>query len=98
MKFSAMSVFKDLGNFNSRYGQIFELVKLLRLVQNRNFSSTRQLSEIITLEPLGALGCVNNLSRTELEPISYDIDIKGFLRLLLNWSQKLRILRMLNSL
>jgi hypothetical protein len=73
MKFSAMSILKDSRNFNLRYGQNFEFVKLLCSVQNRNFSSTRQLSEIITPGPLVVLGCVND--RWKDENVSYNIGI-----------------------
>jgi hypothetical protein len=71
------------------------LVRSARSVQKLEFQRHPQLLKIITPEPLAALGCVNNRQKTE--KVSYDVDIEGFLRLHLNWSQKLRILRIFNS-
>jgi hypothetical protein len=70
--------FQCLLGFHFKGGQNFDLPKSLHSVQTRISNSHRQLAEIITPQSLVELRHMGN--RRKVEKVSYDVDIKGFLR------------------
>jgi hypothetical protein len=73
----------------------FRISQVTPFCLEQKFQQHPSISEIITPEPLGALGCVND--RWKYKKVNNNVGIEGFLRLHFNWSQKMRILKMLNS-
>jgi hypothetical protein len=87
--------FQCLLGFHFEDGQNFDLPKSLHSVQTQITNSHRELSEVITPQSLVRLKHMGN--RQKVEKVIYDVGIKGFLRLQLNWGQTFRILRMHDS-
>jgi hypothetical protein len=89
------SLFFSVYWFPFRRWSRFRITQVTSCCPKQNFSSNRQLPEIITLKLLILWGWIDNHWKDE--KVSYDVSIEGFLWLHSIWGKNFRILRMYNS-